>query len=543
MSKKKTKVIREIPENPFIQGQSKRKKLRVAAYCRVSTEQEEQESSFENQVAYYTDLIQSNPEWEFAGIFADRGISGTKDTIRPEFMKMIEHCQRHKIDLIFTKSLSRFSRNTLDSIKYIRLLKSLNVTIEFEKEGLNTSDVSSEIYLTWFSAFAQAESESISQNVTMGKRRQYKEGHFAFRYKNFLGYRPGENGEPEIDPEQAAIVSRIFFAFLSGDTPEQIAKSLEADHIPSPTGKPTWSKTTIRNMLQNEKYAGDVLLQKNYTADFLEKKVKKNRGEVKQYYITDNHPAIIPRDIFQEVQLEIARRSSKRKVSCRRTKSGRGKYTSKYALSERTVCGECGAMYRRTMWIKRDGTKEDVWRCVNRLEFGSKYCKHSPSLKEPILHQAILNCIQSVFHNKEEIAEAVREAQKKIILFEDAKNNPEVIRQRMQDIDHGMANLLTLAAQSSQTELFEKKFKEMTEEKARLAEQLKQAEEDATTDAKRQKQLDDILRAIDIDIVELTEFDDTFIRRIVEQVTILSKDKIEVRFIGGFSKVGDIPTK
>lgn len=407
----------------------------------------------------------------------------------------------------------------------------------------NTSDVSSEIYLTWFSAFAQAESESISQNVTMGKRRQYKEGHFAFRYKNFLGYRPGENGEPEIDPEQAAIVSRIFFAFLSGDTPEQIAKSLEADHIPSPTGKPTWSKTTIRNMLQNEKYAGDVLLQKTYTADFLEKKVKKNRGEVKQYYITDNHPAIIPRDIFQEVQLEIARRSSKRKVSCRRTKSGRGKYTSKYALSERTVCGECGAMYRRTMWIKRDGTKEDVWRCVNRLEFGTKYCKHSPSLKEPILHQAILNCIQSVFHNKEEIAEAIREAQKKIILFEDAKNNPEVIRQRMQDIDHGMANLLTLAAQSSQTELFEKKFKEMTEEKARLAEQLKQAEEDATTDAKRQKQLDDILRAIDIDIVELTEFDDTFIRRIVEQVTILSKDKIEVRFIGGFSKVGDIPTK
>ena len=543
MPQKKTKVIREIPENPFIQGQAKRKKLRVAAYCRVSTEQEEQESSFENQVAYYTDLIQSNPEWEFAGIFADRGISGTKDTIRPEFMKMIEHCQRHKIDLIFTKSLSRFSRNTLDSIKYIRLLKSLNVTIEFEKEGLNTSDVSSEIYLTRFSAFAQAESESISQNVTMGKRRQYKEGHFAFRYKNFLGYRPGENGEPEIDPEQATIVSRIFFAFLSGDTPEQIAKSLEADHIPSPTGKPTWSKTTIRNMLQNEKYAGDVLLQKTYTADFLEKKVKKNRGEVKQYYITDNHPAIIPRDIFQEVQLEIARRSSKRKVSCRRTKSGRGKYTSKYALSERTVCGECGAMYRRTMWIKRDRTKEDVWRCVNRLEFGTKYCKHSPSLKEPILHQAILNCIQSVFHNKEEIAEAVREAQKKIILFEDAKNNPEVIRQRMQDIDHGMANLLTLAAQSSQIELFEKKFKEMTEEKARLTEQLKQAEEDATTDAKRQKQLDDILKAIDIDIVELTEFDDTFIRRIVEQVTILSKDKIEVRFIGGFSKVGDIPTK
>lgn len=478
-------------------------KLRVCAYARVSSDSEDQKNSFASQVNYYTKYIQAHDDWTFVDIYADQGITGTSARKRDEFLRLMRDCRQGKIDRILVKSVSRFARNSQDCIEAVRELRQLGVTVYFEKE--------------------------------------HKEGHFAFRYKNFLGYRPGEGGEPEIDPEQAAIVSRIFFAFLSGDTPEQIAKSLEADHIPSPTGKSTWSKTTIRNMLQNEKYAGDVLLQKTYTADFLEKKVKKNRGEVRQYYITDNHPAIIPRDIFQEVQLEIARRSSKRKVSCRRTKSNQGKYTSKYALSERTVCGECGAMYRRTMWIKRDGTKENVWRCVNRLELGTKYCKHSPSLKEPILHQAILNCIQSVFHNKEEIAEAVREAQKKIILFEDAKNNPEVIRQKIQDIDHGMANLLSLAAQSSQTELFEKKFKEMTEEKARLTEQLKQAEEDAETDYKHQKKLEDILKAIDIDIVELTEFDDTFIRRVVEQVTILSKDKIEVRFIGGFSKVGDIP--
>lgn len=205
------RIIREIPENPFMQNQTMRKKLRVAAYCRVSTEQEEQESSFDNQVIYYTNLIQSNPEWEFAGIFADRGISGTKDTIRPEFMKMIEQCKKRKIDLIFTKSLSRFSRNTLDSIKYIRLLKSLNVAVEFEKEGLNTNDVSSEIYLTWFSAFAQAESESISQNVTMGMRRHYKEGKFAFRYKNFLGYRAGPDGQPEIDPKKHLLFPEFSF--------------------------------------------------------------------------------------------------------------------------------------------------------------------------------------------------------------------------------------------------------------------------------------------------------------------------------------------
>ena len=453
---------------------------------------------------------------------------------------MIEQCKHQKIDLIFTKSLSRFSRNTLDSIKYIRLLKSLNIAVEFEKEGLNTSDVSSEIYLTWFSAFAQAESESLSQNVTMGKRRGYKDGKFPFRYKHFIGYRRGENGKPEIDPNGAAIIVRIFLSFLCGGTPAQIAKALENDGILSPMGNATWSKSTICNMLRNEKYAGDVLLQKTYTADFLEKKVRKNRGEVTQYYITDHHPAIISRDIFQEVQLEIARRSSKSKVSCRKTKTNQGKYTSKFSLSERLVCGECGAMYRRTMWIKRDGTKENVWRCINRLEFGKKNCKSSPSLKEPVLHQAILNCIQSVFHSKEEAVQAVQSIQKRLIFFENAEDDLLAIQQKIEEIEHGMANLLTLASQGNQIELFEAKFKDMTQEKARLTQQLEQAEQLAGADQAKQEQINRVLESINVDTVALTEFEDNFIRRIVEQVTVLSEDTIEVRFIGGFSKVGNI---
>lgn len=526
------KQIREIPANPFLQNQIRGKRLRVAAYCRVSTEQEEQESSFENQVEYYTNLIQSNPEWECAGIFADRGISGTKDTIRPEFMRMIEECKRHKIDLILTKSLSRFSRNTLDSITYIRLLKSLNVAIEFEKEGLNTSDVSSEIYLTWFSAFAQAESESISQNVTMGKRRQYKEGKFAFHYSHFLGYRKGAGGEPEIEPEGAAVVTRIFYSFLGGDTPRQIAAALESDGILSPTGRTAWSPSTIQNILRNEKYAGDVLLQKTYTSDFLQKKVKKNRGELAQYYITDNHPAIIPWDIFQEVQLEIARRNSKRKASCRRTKSEQGKYTSKFALSERLVCGECGAMYRRTQWIKRDGNKENVWRCVNRLEFGKKYCRHSPSLKEPILHEAILNCIRSVYHSREELEQAVQAARTKVLFIGKQKEDPEVIRQRIQRIEQEMSSLLVFAAQSEKMERFEERFKAMTREKVELAEKLEKLE----ASVRQEKS-----RSMEVASPSLSEFDEDFIRRVVEQVTVISESRIEVRFVGGFSKVEEIP--
>ena len=519
---KHRKQVREIPANPFLQNQNRGKRLRVAAYCRVSTEQEEQESSFENQVEYYTNLIRINPDWECAGIFADRGISGTKDTIRPEFMRMIEECKKHKIDLILTKSLSRFSRNTLDSITYIRLLKSLNVAVEFEKEGLNTSDVSSEIYLTWFSAFAQAESESISQNVTMGMRRRYKEGKFAFHYSHFLGYRKGADGEPEIEPEGAAVVTRIFYSYLGGKALEQIAAELEQDHILTPRGKETWSRSTILNMLRNEKYAGDVLLQKPYTSDFLQKKVKKNRGEVAQYYITDNHPAIIPREIFQEVQLEIARRNSKRKVSCRRTKSEQGKYTSKFALSERLVCGECGAMYRRTQWIKRDGTREHVWRCINRLEFGKKYCRHSPSLKEPILHEAILNCIRSVYHSKEEILQAMQAAEKKVLFIGEQKEDPETIRQKIQHIEQEMGSLLVFAAQSEKMEMFEEQFKAMTREKTELAEKLQQLEAQAPAREEKGK-------LVEAEGLSLSEFDDNFIRRVVEQVTVLSAEQIEVR--------------
>ena len=447
-------------------------------------------------------------------------------------MRMIEECKRHKIDLILTKSLSRFSRNTLDSITYIRLLKSLNVAIEFEKEGLNTSDVSSEIYLTWFSAFAQAESESISQNVTMGKRRQYKEGKFAFHYSHFLGYRKGAGGEPEIEPEGAAVVTRIFYSFLGGDTPRQIAAALESDGILSPTGRTAWSPSTIQNILRNEKYAGDVLLQKTYTSDFLQKKVKKNRGELAQYYITDNHPAIIPWDIFQEVQLEIARRNSKRKVSCRRTKSEQGKYTSKFALSERLVCGECGAMYRRTQWIKRDGNKENVWRCVNRLEFGKKYCRHSPSLKEPILHEAILNCIRSVYHSREELEQAVQAARTKVLFIGKQKEDPEVIRQRIQRIEQEMSSLLVFAAQSEKMERFEERFKAMTREKVELAEKLEKLE----ASVRQEKS-----RSMEVASPSLSEFDEDFIRRVVEQVTVISESRIEVRFVGGFSKVEEIP--
>ena len=396
------KIIREIKPSPVLQARTRNHRLRVAAYCRVSTEQEEQQTSIENQITYYDDLIRSNPEWEYAGVFSDDGISGTRDENRPGFMEMIKQCKKGKIDMILAKSLSRFSRNTLQCISYIRMLKDRGIIIRFEKEGLDTSRVTSEIFFTWTSAFAQGESESLSNNVKWGKRKGYSQGKFAFPYKNMLGYKKGEDGEPEIVPEEAEHIKMIFNLFLLGRSLRQIKEALERRNILTPRGNTEWGLSSIEHILRNEKYMGDVLLQKSYTVDFLTKKKKKNNGELTQYYITDNHPAIIPREDFLNVQLELTRRNSKKKVSQKKTKSALGKYCSKYALSERLVCGECGSMYRRTTWVKK-GKKKVVWRCISRLEFGTKYCQHSPTISEEALHQAILQCIQKVVGDKEDI--------------------------------------------------------------------------------------------------------------------------------------------
>ena len=526
------KSVREIAADPRLTQRSQ-KRLRVAAYCRVSTELEEQESSFEGQVSYYTDKIESNPEWEMAGIYADHGISGVKDTTRPGFMQMIEDCKQHKIDMILTKSLSRFSRNTLDSIRYIRLLKSLGVVIVFEKEGLNTGELGSEIYLTWFSAFAQAESESLSQNVTMGKRRLYKEGKCSFQYKHFIGYRRGADGQPEVDPEGAKTIEHIYYGFLAGKTPAQLKTELEQKNIRSPSGNATWSKATIQNILRNEKYAGDVLLQKTFTADFLTKKVKKNRGELAQYYVTDNHPAIIPREIFQQVQLELARRSSRPKISQRKSKTEQGKYTSKFALSERLVCGECGCMYRRTQWVKRDGTKEHVWRCINRLECGKKYCKHSPSMKEPELQKMIMDTIRPMFTDSERVRAALIDVERKIALQAADQQNAAAVITRIQEIDQAMSNLLLLVSHSADSSIYYEKFKQLSKEKSNLQAQLKVVEQAVQQDEERKRQLQTILDTIEHTAIEVNEYDDDLVRRIIEKITVMPDGQLTIRFKSG----------
>ena len=306
---------------------------------------------------------------------------------------------------------------------------------------------------------------------------------------------------------------------------------LEEIHILSPSGKATWSKATIQNILRNEKYAGNVLLQKTFTADFLTKKVKKNRGEVTQYYVTDNHPAIIPREIFQQVQLELARRSSRPKVSQRKTKTERGKYTSKFALSERLVCGECGCMYRRTQWVKRDGTKEYVWRCINRLENGKKYCKNSLTLKEPQLHEAIMAAIREQFTDRDKVKESLKAVEEKIILHSDDKQNAAPLLTRIQEIDQAMSNLLLLVSHSADSSIYDAKFKELTREKADLQKQVDAVEQAVRQDQDRKRKLQAVLEAIERQPVDLERYDDDLVRRIIEQIEVRPDGKRIIRFI------------
>ena len=300
-------------------------KTRVAAYCRVSTDSDEQETSYETQIEHYTSFINSHPDWVLAGIYADDGISGMNTKKRDEFQRMINDCNEGKIDMVITKSISRFARNTVDCLNYTRALKNKNIGVYFEKENINTLDAKGEVLMTIMASLAQQESESLSANVRLGLQFRYQQGKVQVNHNWFLGYTKDADGHLIIDPEQAEVVKRIYREYLSGKSFLQIKRSLEADGILNGAGNAKWHESNIKQILTNEKYIGDALLQKTYTVDILEKKREANKGQVPKYYVEDSHEAIIPKDIFLKVQEEIARRANLTKGTTKRKRiySGR----------------------------------------------------------------------------------------------------------------------------------------------------------------------------------------------------------------------------
>ena len=360
-------------------------KTRVAPYARVSTD--DQESSYEAQKDHYTRYINNNPEWQYVDMYADEGLSGTSTKKRTEFQRMIDDCMAGKIDMVITKSISRFARNTVDCLQYIRMLKEKGIPVVFEKENINSMDAKGEIMLTIMASLAQQESQSISENVKMGIAFRNQNGEVRVNTSRFLGYTSGRDEENKkiliIVPEEAEIVKRIFREYLEGASLQQIANGLEADGKVTGAGKTKWPPNSLRNILQNEKYIGDALLAKTYTVDFLSKKRVINTGEVPQYYVENSHQGIIPRDIFMQTQEELARRANLRN----RKNGGKRVYSAKYALSSIVFCGECEDIYRRVHWNNR-GKRSIVWRCVNRLEERGSDC-FSPTIAEADLHDVV----------------------------------------------------------------------------------------------------------------------------------------------------------
>lgn len=502
---------------------------RVAAYCRVSTDREEQEHSFETQKAMYTEMIMMKPTWQMAGIYADEGITGTVAKKRPGFMKMIEDCRKGKIDMIVTKSVSRFSRNNLDCLMYVRELKQLGIPIIFEKEGINTIQVSSELLLTLFGALSQAESESISMNVKLGIRQSLKNGNVRFSYKTFLGYRKGADGQPEIVPEQADIVRRIYNDFLAGATYLEIAKRLTEEHVPTMGGGNRWFSERIKSILKNEKYKGDALLQKTYITDPISKRVKKNNGELPMYYVENSHPAIIERRIFDRVQEEIARRAGKKKVKQTGTKTELGRYSGKYALTELLYCGECGTPYRRCTW-SRNGKKKIVWRCVSRLDYGKKYCKNSPSVEESRLHNAIAAAITKKANSEEINIGGIMDH---IESFGSQRDTDGIIQRqrRIAEIEKVIDDLARLNSDEAQSGELDYKFSELYAELYSVKDELEEMQSGASAlDGDMLNEMREVVTGLKNHPVE---YDDKVVRQLIDCIKVMSADTIKICFKDG----------
>lgn len=520
-----------IPPIAEMQGESRidMRPKRVAAYCRVSTDREEQEHSFETQKTMYTEMIMMKPTWQMAGIYADEGITGTVAKKRPGFMKMIEDCRKGKIDMIVTKSVSRFSRNNLDCLMYVRELKQLGIPIIFEKEGINTIQVSRELLLTLFGALSQAESESISMNVKLGIRQSLKNGNVRFSYKTFLGYRKGVDGQPEIVPEQADIVRRIYNDFLAGATYLEIAKRLTEENVPTMGGGNRWFSERIKSILKNEKYKGDALLQKTYITDPISKRVKKNNGELPMYYVENSHPAIVERRIFDRVQEEIARRAGKKKVKQTGTKTELGRYSGKYALTELLYCGECGTPYRRCTW-SRDGKKKIVWRCVSRLDYGKKYCKNSPSVEEIRLHNAIAAAITKKANSEEiNIGGIVNHIES----FGSRCDTDGIIQRqrRIAEIEKVIDDLARLNSDEAQSGELDYKFSELYAELYSVKDELEEMQSGASAlDGDMLNEMREVVTGLKNHPVE---YDDKVVRQLIDCIKVMSADTIKICFKDG----------
>ena len=498
-----------------------RNKRRVAGYARVSTDSDEQFTSYEAQIDYYTQYIKRNPEWQYVAVYTDEGISGLNATKREGFNRMISDALAGKIDLIVTKSVSRFARNTVDSLVTIRKLKEHGVECYFEKEGIYTFDGKGELLITIMSSLAQEESRSISENITWGQRKRFSDGKVSMPYKRFLGYGKGDDGQPHIVESEAAVVQLIYRLFLDGLTAAGICAYLEERGIPSPSGKEKWSKTTINSILANEKYKGDALLQKTFTVDFLQKKLKPNEGEVPQYYVEGSHPAIIDPDEWELVQLELARRKA----------LGRA-YSGKSVLSSKLICADCGAFYGSKVWHSIDKFRRVIWQCNDKFKHEHHCC--TPTLDSETIQAKFIEAYNSLMSD---VSGVIADCELMRRSLSDCSELDVAIARQAEEVEviAGLAKAAVLenatAAQSQ--EEYSRKYESLNQRYAEATAELDLLQAERARQQSRDKAMALFIRTLKKQPQVLTEWDDTIWTVMVEKGVVEQDGRITFVFKNG----------
>ncbi|MEI7539427.1 MAG: recombinase family protein [Candidatus Saccharibacteria bacterium] len=510
-------IIQPHVDLPFSSSGSEYRKKRVAAYARVSTDSDEQLSSYEAQVDFYTRHISSHLEWEFVDVYTDEGISGTNTKKRDGFNRMITDALDGKIDLILTKSISRFARNTVDTLTTVRRLKEKDVEVHFEKENIYTLDTKGEVLITIMSSLAQEESRSISENVTWGKKKSMADGKIALPYKNFLGYKKGQDGLPQIVEAEADIVWQIYRLYLDGNTIRNIVRYLTAQGIPTPGGKKQWSVSTVTSILTNEKYKGDARLQKTYTADFLSKRIEQNKGEIQQYYIENSHPAIIDQETFDLVQSEIQKRRPNRR-----------QLNNNSPFAAKLICGECGGCYGSKVWHSNSKYRNRIWRC-NRKYANSQVCL-TPNLREDEIKPAFVQAINQILGDKEQYITRVEQQ----LLLDDTAELEKVLEKLQAEHDTLISQIQHYIGANKREIRDQQKhidhYRAMDEELKKLEPQVNQLKdkilEKIAQKEKTRRFLDELRQMDDLVI----EFDENLWYATIELVTVHSDKTLGFRF-------------
>ena len=492
----------------------KPKKRRVAGYARVSTDSEEQLTSYEAQVSYYTEYIQKRDDWEFVNVYTDEGISATNTKHRDGFNAMIADAWAGRIDLIVTKSVSRFARNTVDSLTTLRKLKEKGVEIYFEKENIYTLDSKGELMITIMSSLAQEESRSISENVTWGQRKRMADGKVTMPYGRFLGYRKGEDGLPEIVPEEAEVVKLIYKSFMEGLSYYKIAQFLMSRNIPAPAGGEKWYTRTVESILTNEKYKGSALLQKKFTVDFLTKKQKVNEGEVPQYFIEDSHPPIIDPQEFELVQAEIARRKEIGKV-----------YSNSNIFSTKLVCSCCGGFFGSKVWHSTSKYRRVIWQCNHKFQNGEK-CK-TPHLYEDEIKKRFIEVCNRIASDKEDF---LISCQQIVEMLSDTAAIDRKIEEQyiyLNGLTASMQQFIRENAMQPQGEdFYDTKLAEYEKQRAEGETRLKDLQSQKAARLSRKELLDGLVKALEESGILIDKFDERLWRLMVEKATVDTDGKL-----------------